>query len=529
MGIQIRELVTWIRHRKIFASALLALTLGLGIIVGTIISGHAMATRSDDPPKGPALLTIPDPVNLSNGFSNIVSRVEPAVVNISTTQVFEAPKNRGKNGAPQGLQGFFNRFFNQNPNPGQGQGQDAERSLGSGMIVDKSGYILTNDHVIDGATKIQVSVDGDQAKYTAKIIGVDKQTDLAVIKIDAGRTLPTARLGNSEGTKVGDWVLAFGSPFSLNGTVTSGIISAKNRQYIGNTQFQNFIQTDAAINPGNSGGPLVNLAGEVIGINTAIYTGSRGFEGVGFALPSNTAINVYNQLVTQGHVTRGSIGVKFQDDQTDNPVLHKALGVANGVVVEWVAPNSPAAKVGMQPGDVITHINGKTVQVGADLINPIVQTPIGHSVQLTYFRSGRSNTVNVTVADMSKTFPDQATNDDGGPGGISAEGEPAPVTFGLHVEPLTPDIARHMGMGAGQTGVLVSGVDPATFAEDLKLNQGDVIVEINHVPVNNMADYKREIAKFKPGEDVLFKVIVGDGTGQVYTVYRAGTIPRAGE
>jgi serine protease Do len=526
MGIQIRELVTWVRHRKIFASALLALTLGLGIMIGTIVSGHAMATRSADPPNGPALLAIPDPVNLSNGFSNIVTRVEPAVVNISTTQVFETPKNHGKNSAPEGLQDFFNRFFNQNPN--QRPGQDAERSLGSGVVVDKKGYILTNDHVIDGATKIQVAVDGDAALYTAKVIGIDKQTDLAVIKIDADRLLPTARLGNSDGTKVGDWVLAFGSPFSLNGTVTSGIISAKDRQGIGQ-QFQNFIQTDAAINPGNSGGPLVNLAGEVIGINTAIYTGSRGFEGVGFALPSNTAISVYNQLVTQGHVTRGSIGVKFQEDQTHNPALHKALGVANGVVVEWVAPNSPAARAGMQAGDVITHINGKSVQAGTDLINPIVQTPIGHSVQLTYFRNGKSSSVSVMVADLNKTFPDQAANDDSEPGGISADMEPAPVTFGLHVEPLTPEVARHLGMSASQTGVLVSEVDPATFAEDITFHQGEVIVEINHAPVNNMTDYKREIAKLKPGEDVLFKVMYGDGTGQVYTVFHAGTIPQAGQ
>jgi serine protease Do len=526
MGIQIRELVSWVRHRKIFASALLVLTLGIGIMIGTIISGHAMATRSADPPKGAALLTIPDPVNLSNGFSNIVARVEPAVVNISTTQVFETPKDKGKNGAP-GFQDFFNRFFGQNP--GQGQGQDAERSLGSGVIVDRKGYILTNDHVIDGATRIQVAVDGDPTKYTGKVIGFDKQTDLAVVKIDTSRLLPTARLGNSDGTKVGDWVLAFGSPFSLNGTVTAGIVSAKDRPgtEIGSSQFQDFIQTDAAINPGNSGGPLVNLAGEVIGINTAIYTGSRGFEGVGFALPSNEAINVYNQLVTQGHVTRGSIGVKFQEDETDNPALHKALGVANGVVVEWVAPNSPAARAGMQAGDVITKINGKVVQAGSDLINPIVQTPIGHSVQLTYFRNGKTANVSVAVADMNKTFPDQASADDSGPAGISAESEP--VSFGLHVESLTPEIARHLGLSASQTGVLVSEVDPASFAEDMEFHQGEVIVEVNHVPVYNMADYKRDIAKLKPGEDVLFKVMVGDGTGQVYTEFRAGTIPSQGQ
>ncbi|MFI5072737.1 MAG: trypsin-like peptidase domain-containing protein, partial [Terriglobales bacterium] len=211
MGIQFLELVTWVRHRKIFASALLALTLGIGIIVGTLIPGKVAATRPVDP-NGPMLLTIPDPVNLSNGFSNIVARVEPAVVNISTTQVFEAPKDKRGTGTrgQDPFQDFFNKYFSQNP--GAQQGPEAEKSLGSGVIVDKRGYVLTNDHVIDGATKIQVAIDGDPKKYTGKVIGFDKQTDLAVVKIDPDRELPVARLGNSEGSKVGDWVLAFGSP-----------------------------------------------------------------------------------------------------------------------------------------------------------------------------------------------------------------------------------------------------------------------------------------------------------------------------
>jgi serine protease Do len=519
MGIQIRELVAWVRHRKIFATALLVLTLGIGIMIGTILSGRVMATRAADP-TDPALLTIPDPVNLSNGFANIVGRLEPAVVNISTTQVFEAPKGKGGAKSQDPFQDFFNRFFNQNPDQ---QGAEAEKSLGSGVIVDKRGYILTNDHVIDGATKIQVALSGDSASYNAKVIGTDKQTDLAVVKIDVDHPLPIARLGNSDGVKVGDWVLAFGSPFSLSGTVTAGIVSAKDRENIGQ-QFQRFIQTDAAINPGNSGGPLVNLAGEVIGINTAIYTGSRGFEGVGFALPSNTAIGVYNQLVTQGHVTRGSIGVKFQENQTDNAVLHKELGVPYGVILQWVAPNSPAAKAGLQPGDVVTQINGQPIHAGTDLINPIVATPIGHSVELTYSRGGKSDKVSVTVSDMNKIFPDDTAKED-----VGGDTESAPVSFGLHVDSLTPEISRHLGLSAMQTGVVVSQVDPASFADDANFLQGDVIIELNHVPIKDMADYKREIAKLKPGEDVLFKVIHPDGTGTQYTVYRAGTIPQPGQ
>ncbi|MFZ0334784.1 MAG: Do family serine endopeptidase [Candidatus Acidiferrales bacterium] len=523
MGIQFQELVAWIRHRKIFASVLLALTLGLGIIIGTLIPGHVAAKRAGSD-AAPALITIPDPVNLSSSFSNIVAHVEPAVVNISTTQVFGTPKGTPDKRGQDSFQDFFNKFFKQNPDA---QGPEEEKSLGSGVIVDRKGYVLTNDHVIDGATKIQVAVDGDPMKYTARVIGVDKQTDLAVIKIDADRPLPTARLGNSDGVKVGDWVLAFGSPFSLNGTVTAGIVSAKDRSgtEIGTSQFQEFIQTDAAINPGNSGGPLVNLAGEVIGVNTAIYTGSRGFEGVGFALPSNTAIGVYNQLVTTGRVTRGSIGIRFQEDQVHDALLHKQLGAPYGVVVEYVTPGGPAAKAGIQPGDVITEVNSRPVRAGADLIDPIVQTPIGHSVELTFMHNGKTANASVGVADMTKVFPDDTGSDQP----VSAGVEEAPSTFGLHVETLTPEVAKRLQLSATQTGVIVTGVDPASFAEDANFLERDVIVEINHVAISNVEDYKREIATLRPGEDVLFKVIHPDGTGQQFTVFRTGTIPQLGK
>ncbi len=518
MGIQIKELVSWARNRKVFASFLVVVTLGIGIIIGSLVSGRAMATH-EQAPNGATLLAIPDPVTLSNGFSGIAKKLGPAVVNISTTQVIEQPKDKKTPHHQQNdpFQDFFDRFFDSPDNS-----PDAERSLGSGVIVDKKGFILTNDHVIDQATKIEVALDGDPTHYAAKLIGTDKDTDLAVIKIEADHELPVAKLGNSDSVQVGDWVLAFGSPFGLNSTVTAGIVSAKDRSTVGK-QFQRFIQTDAAINPGNSGGPLVNLVGEVIGINTAIYTGSRGFEGVGFALPSDTAISVYNQLITTGKVIRGSIGVTFQEDNSNNPVLMRQLGAPYGIVIEDVAPNSPADKAGLVPGDVITTVNNQPVHTSRELVDPIAQTPIGQTVQLRYYRNKQAKDATLTVADRSKIFPQTAQADDNSP-----DQESQPGQFGLHVEELTPDLAHKLSMGK-ITGAVVTEVEPASFAEDIGFARGDVITEINHAPINSMADYHREMTKLQPRQDVLFKVARrgGGDSERTLTLLLAGAVPAA--
>jgi serine protease Do len=514
MGVQMHELLGWVRRRKVFAFLLVAVTLGIGIMIGTLISGRALATREQSP-TGAALLAIPDPVVLSNGFASVSKKLEPAVVNISTTQIIDKPKGKNWHDSPDDpFHDFFDRFFN-SPD----DAPDAERSLGSGVLVDSKGFILTNDHVIDQATKIQVSLDGDPNRYDARVVGTDKDTDLAVIKIDADHALPTAKLGNSDGVQVGDWVLAFGSPFGLNSTVTAGIVSAKDRSNLGH-QFQRFIQTDAAINPGNSGGPLVSMTGDVIGINTAIYTGSRGFEGVGFALPSNTAITVYNQLVTNGKVTRGSIGVTFQEENSRNPILMKELGAPYGIVVEAVEPGSPADKAGLQPGDVISDVNGQAVHTGADLVNPIAQTPIGRDVRLRYYRNKQMKDVNVTVADRAKLFPPAAEASDTQP-----DQSEAPAQFGLHVEDLTPDLAQKLGM-AKVSGVVVTEVEPASFGEDIDFARGDVITEVNHAPVRSLSEYRAQIAKLKPGDDVLFKVARHADNDRVLTLLLAGAVPR---
>jgi serine protease Do len=384
--------------------------------------------------------------------------------------------------------------------------------------VDKRGYILTNNHVVDQATKIQVQMHGETARYTAKVVGVDEDTDLAVLKIDAGKDLPTARLGNSDGVQVGDWVLAIGSPFGLQATVTAGIISAKDRGGVGR-QFQRFLQTDAAINPGNSGGPLVSLGGEIIGINTAIITGSRGYEGVGFALPSSTAINVYNQIISQGRVTRGSIGVSFQEDLGTNAITLKALGAPYGVVIMGVEPGSPAEKAGLKGGDVITSVNGTPVKSGNDLVNPISLAPIGSKVKLTYYRDRSQKEATATVEDRTRVFPNTA-----GRMGDQHGGEAAPSEFGLHVQELTPDRAHRFGLDT-QKGVLVTDVDPASFAEDIGFGRGDVIAEVNRQSITSMADYRDAIGKLKAGDNVVFKVLRHQDTDRVLTVFLPGVIP----
>ena len=517
----VRTVVDWTRRRKVVAAGLIASTLVVGIMIGTVMSGRVSAMKGFAfAGTNAAPLALPDPIPSSNSFSSIVNRVEPAVVNIATTQVIDRKSRRHGGQSPMDpddpSEDFFFHFFDGRPGGGQQQPQ-AERSLGSGVILDKAGYILTNNHVIDQATKIQVQLNGDPTKYTAKVIGTDEDTDLAVIKIDAGKELPAAKLGNSEGVQVGDWVLAIGSPFGLNATVTAGIISAKDRGGMGR-QFQRFLQTDAAINPGNSGGPLVDMAGQVIGINTAILTGGRGYEGVGFAMPSSTAISVYDQITKSGRVTRGSIGVSFQEDLGTNQITLKSLGAPYGVVIEGVEPGSPAEKAGLKGGDVISAINGTPVKSGNDLVNPIASAAIGSKVKITYYRDKQQKDTSATVEDRTHVFPNTA-------GRVSnTPDESAPTEFGLHVESLTPERAQRVGV-EGQKGVLVSEIEPTSFADDVGFTQGDVISEVNGQTVTSVDDYRRAISKLKAGENVVFKVLRRSPTDRVMTVFLPGVVP----
>ena len=488
-----------------------------GLLVGTVVPGRgAIARAVKNDPATP--LAIPDPVHLSGGFAAIAETLEPAVVNISTTAVHKAPSQprmpRGFDGGPFG--DFWNHFF-QFPD----QGPMTEHSLGSGVIVDKQGYILTNNHVVDGATKIQVQLNGQSTKYTAKVVGTDEETDLAVLKINADRDLPVAKLGNSNSVRVGDWVLAIGSPFGLRATVTAGIISAKDRgqaEGVGR-QFQHFLQTDAAINPGNSGGPLVDLAGQVIGINTAIETQSGGYQGVGFALPSNTAIKIYNDLIAHGKVTRGSIGVSFQEEQSTNPVVLKQLGAPHGIIIESVQPGSPASRAGLKGGDVITAVNGSPVKTGDDLVNAVTSAPLGGKMEISYMRDRKEKKTSVTIESRDEVFSGNSSAQDN-----SSPGESSPVKFGLHVETLNAEQARHLGM-EGQRGVAVASVDSGSFAEDIGFQQGDVIVEVNQTGVESYNALREQLGRLHTGDEVVFKVLRQDQDRGLLTLFLAGNVP----
>src|SRR5690348_13841298 len=402
---EVRAKALWERFKanRLQSTLVILLTLALGIVIGTVVSGGVKGQEKKSTDSATPL-TMPAPRQLSNQFSQIAKALEPAVVNINTESTVK-PSARRRGGQNPGDEednpfgDFFDKFFG-----GQGDaGPIRERSLGSGVIVDAKGFIVTNRHVVEKADRIRVRLQDDApgVLHDAKVIGTDQETDLAVIKIDSAKPFPTAKLGNSDSMQVGDWVLAVGSPFGLSETVTAGIVSAKGRNIVPNRQFQSFIQTDAAINPGNSGGPLVNMAGEVIGINTAILTDTNAYAGVGFALPSNTVVQVYNQLIGPEHrVSRGSIGIEF--NAQENPAIARVYGVNSGVTISNVVAGSPAEQAGLKVGDTITTVDGKPVKNGDELVADIASRKPGTKVTLGLIRNGKKQDATITVADRAK-------------------------------------------------------------------------------------------------------------------------------
>jgi len=530
-----RDSAFWMRIRANRLTSLLTIlaTLTVGILIGTIISYGVKGQEGRKSSSSDATpLTVPSPQVLSNQFSQIAKQLEPSVVNINTEATIKQNPHVRRRGNPddedQGGQGgqdgqnpfddFFDRFFGA---PGSNGGSIKEHSLGSGVIVDPKGYILTNRHVVEKADRIRVKLQDDPpgVLHDAKVVGEDQETDLAVIKINVDRALPIAKLGNSESMQVGDWVLAVGSPFGLQETVTAGIVSAKGRNIVPSHQFQSFIQTDAAINPGNSGGPLVNMAGEVIGINTAILTDTNSYAGVGFALPSNTIATVYNQLVGPEHrVARGSIGIEFNAEE--NPAIARVYGVQSGVTVSSVVAGSPAEKADLKVGDTITTVDGRPVKNGDDLVGDIASRKPGTKVTLGLIRNGKKQDSPVIVADRSKLFASRGGDEDE----ASSEAAPKESRFGVTVRGITSDMADRLDIPAGK-GVIVQDVKPGSFAEDTSLSRGDVILEINKQPVNSEADFSRIESSLKSGQDVVFLVRQRGAGRQDGTIFLAGTLP----
>jgi serine protease Do len=474
----------------------LGLIAGLLLMVG-LVAGLALSSRLDWMPRAVGAEAAPPTsarpvIGPSANFVPVVKAVTPAVVNISTTRVVRAPGNQL---APFMDDPFFRQFFGdeffrrfQIPR------ERRENSLGSGVIVSDDGYIVTNNHVIAKADEIKVLLN-DGREFTGKIVGTDPKTDIAVIKIDA-KNLPVVPWGNSDELEVGEYVLAIGNPFGLNSTVTMGIVSATGRANVGIADYEDFIQTDAAINPGNSGGALVNARGELVGINTAIFSRSGGYMGIGFAVPANMARAVMRSLIETGKVTRGWLGVSIQEITPD---LARQFGLeeARGALVSQVLPGTPAAEAGLQAGDVIVAFDGRAIEGPVMLRNVVAQTKVGRTVKVEVVRDKRRRTFEVTISEQPK--------DMGGPGeeGPDGEGEPSSVLRGLELRDLTPEIAAQLGLPAGTAGVVVTEVEPDSPAGAAGVQPGDVILEINRTRVRSLADVRRMARELERDEPLL--------------------------
>jgi serine protease Do len=546
---QMKPLLERLRASRLASTFIILGTLSAGIVIGSVAVHGVRGNETQLDSSDATPLKIPNPVSLSTTFTQIAKDVGPAVVNINTeTLPQEESKSRRRNphaapavppgggdddqnggdqdqgpGPDQNFQDFFNRFFG-----GQGQGGAPEQgdqmreSLGSGFIVDPRGYIITNNHVVEKADRIFVKLSTDPEGFQGrpgKVVGVDKDTDLAVVKITTTEPLPTVKMGNSDAGQVGDWVIAIGSPFALTQTVTAGIVSAKNRTIEKGAagQFQHFIQTDAAINPGNSGGPLVNMADQVIGVNTAILTQSAGYEGIGFAMPSNTVIGVYNDLIGPEHkVIRGSIGVQFRGDLP--PAVQRVYGFKAGVLINAVTPHGPADQAGLKAGDIITTVDGKPIKDGDALVTDIAARKPGSTVHLGYVRAGQTANASLTIADRAKLYAAQPVSQNGENGPESAPNA-SEGKLGITVEAVPGPLAAK-----GIHGVVVTQVKPGSFADESGLAAGLVITEINKQPVTSIDQFQSLVSALKPGQDVAFRVVDSRNPSAGGT-YLGGTLP----
>ncbi len=475
----------------------MTVALVLAIVLGAV-GGSALASKNGV--RVPILMAAnaaggSGRISFEAGFAPIVMKDLPAVVNVSSSKLVKT----NPNSSPFFSDPFFRQFFgNQFSVPRE----QREHSLGSGVIVNPDGYILTNNHVIEGATDVKVTL-ADKREFKGKVIGSDAKTDIAVLKIDA-HNLPVLTFGDSSKMEPGNFVVAIGNPFGLNGTVTMGIVSATGRGGLGIEDYEDFIQTDAAINPGNSGGALIDEQGDLIGISTAILSGGGGGnEGVGFAIPINMARQVMDQILKNGKVVRAWLGVVIQPVTPD---VAKAFGLteAKGALVGDVTANTPASRAGIEKGDVILQLNGQPIDSSRDLQLKIAPMTPGTTVRLQVFRNGASREISVTLGEM----PSQAAQS----GGQSGESQNA--LEGVSVEDLTSDIARQLGLPVGTKGVVVDNVAQGSPADDAGLQRGDVIEQVNRKPVQTAAQFQAALRQ-AGNQPILLLVNHGGTTGFV--------------
>lgn len=450
-------------------------------------------------------------LDFRKGFSGVAAKATPAVVFIQVEKQVPAGHMYQFNN-PFDLFGddFAERFFGvpRRPRPDRRapnrnrQPMFKQTGQGSGFIISKDGYILTNTHVVGDVDTITVRL-SDGREFKAKRIGADPRTEVALIKIESEGDLPVLEIGDPEKLQIGEWVIAIGNPFGLKETLTVGVVSAKGRSNIGITDYEDFIQTDAAINPGNSGGPLLNIDGKVVGINTAIYSRSGGYMGIGFAVPIDMAMRIKDQLVTSGRVTRGYVGVYLNPGEVTEEMA-KSFGrnEAGGVLIAEVEKDGPADKAGIRSGDILTELNGVKIKGNTSFRNDVARIMPNTKVEITLFRDGKPKKVTLTVG----TFPD----DDAVAGQTEGGGELA-EKLGFQVQELTPDIARELGYEDDDEGVVVSEVDPASVAYEKGLRSGMLIIEVNRSEVENLRDFKNAVGK-RRGKGVLLRVKTRGGT-----------------
>ena len=439
-------------------------------------SGHSVLGASK---TAPTIAAEGAPItlgNFANGFSSVLKPALPAVVNIRSSKVVKTQIHGGLPFNDPMFRQFFGDQFGQRGGP---QTQ-REQSLGSGVIITTDGTVLTNNHVVDGASDIKVYL-SDKREFKATLVGTDPKTDVAVLKIDANN-LPTLPLGNSSTLQVGDLIFAIGDPFGIGETATMGIVSAKGRGRLGIEDYEDFIQTDAAINPGNSGGAMIDLHGNLVGINTAILTGgSGGNQGVGFAIPINLARNVMDQIRAHGKVVRGYMGVYIQD-VTPEIAKQFHLNETRGALIGDVSADTPGAHAGLKRGDVILAVNGQEISGANELRLQISQTPPGTLVKLKVWRDGKTQDTNLTLGELPEKAEKASMGEEGG------------ALEGVDVENVTPEIAQQLGLKANAHGVVVTSVDPSSAAGSVGLRQGDVIQEVNHKPVTNVEEFRHAMA-----------------------------------